>query len=132
MEAKVMSEQQPFKITQTLDIKQPTSTQAMALPKPEWNLLKNSVQSIKDNNSTFHTVGSALIGAGVSTGLVAFFTSFPQEQEINQVIMWAAAICATFCGIVCCFFAEKEKKLVNKSAASVLAQMEVVEQRYGQ
>ncbi|ENP8340976.1 hypothetical protein ACEI10_002230 [Vibrio harveyi] len=119
-----------FKLTQTLDIKQPQSTEAMAIPSGEWTTLRCSVEAIEDSNSMFHTIGSALIGAGLSTGVAAFFTTFDASQATDEVIMWAVAVSCTFCGGISCFFASKEKALVKKSASNVISQMDLIETRY--
>ncbi|PKF56427.1 hypothetical protein CW748_10770 [Alteromonadales bacterium alter-6D02] len=119
-----------FQLTQTLDIQQPQSAQAMAIPNSEWAALKTSVSSIEDNNSLMHTIGSALIGAGLSIVAAALFTEFTEAQKIEQIVMWAVAFCCVFCGVVSCVFAHKESTLVTKSASNVLSQMEIVESRY--
>ncbi|HCE4792026.1 TPA: hypothetical protein NKQ44_004443 [Vibrio parahaemolyticus] len=122
--------QNNFQLTQTLDIRQPQSTEAMVIPKGEWETLKSSVGKIEDNNSMFHTVGSAFVGAGVSVGAAAIFTTFTPEQAIDEVIMWAVAACFTFCGVASCVFASKEKSLVKQSSANVISQMDLIEKRY--
>ncbi|MFS1504794.1 hypothetical protein BCT35_15320 [Vibrio lentus] len=127
------SSEQPqdgFRLTQTFDVQQPQSTQAMMIPKSEWEALKTSIRNIKDNNSLTHTIGSALIGAGLSIIAAAIFTPFTEAQKIDEIIMWAVAITSTFCGIVSCVFAHQEKALVTTSAANVLSQMDIVESRY--
>ncbi|EIO4107113.1 TPA: hypothetical protein ACGU4U_004198 [Vibrio vulnificus] len=122
--------QDGFRWTQTFDVQQPQATQAMVIPKSEWSALKANIRNIKDSNSLTHTIGSALIGAGISIGAAALFTPFTAEQEVDKVIMWAIAISCTFCGVVSCIFANREKALVTTSAANVLSQMEIVESRY--
>lgn len=122
--------QDGFRLTQTFDVPQPQSTKAMVIQKSEWTALLTSVSKIKDSNSIFHTIGSALIGAGISTGAAALFTPFTVEQSTDKVIMWAIAISCTFCGVISCFFAEKEKALVAENAANVLAQMKIIESRF--
>ncbi|OCH15953.1 hypothetical protein [Aliivibrio logei] len=122
--------QDGFRWTQTYDIQQPQSTQAMVIPKSEWEALKVSISRIKDSNSLTHTIGSALIGAGLSIVAAAIFTPFTVEQRVDEVIMWAIGISSTFCGLVSCFYAHREKALVTTSATNVLSQMEIVESRY--
>lgn len=122
--------QDGFRWTQTFDVQQPQSTQAMVIPKSEWEAIKANVGRIKDSNSMTHTIGSALIGAGLSIGAAAVFTPFTPEQKVDEVIMWAIAISSTFCGVVSCFFAYREKELITTSATNVLSQMEIVESRY--
>ncbi len=119
-----------FRWTQTFEVQQPQSTQAMVIPKSEWEALKTSIKRIKDSNSMTHTIGSALIGAGLSIGAAAIFTPFTSDQQVDEIIMWSIAFSSTFCGIVSCFFAHREKELITSSAASVLSQMEIIESRY--
>ncbi|MEZ8383262.1 hypothetical protein AB6C98_06120 [Vibrio splendidus] len=122
--------QDGFRWTQTFDVQQPQATQAMVIPMSEWSALKANVRNIKDGHSLTHTIGSALIGAGISIGVAAVFTPFTAEQEVDKVIMWAITFSCTFCGFVSCIFANREKALVTTSATNVLSQMEIVESRY--
>lgn len=127
-----MSNDSPnFTIKQDLDIVQPQSTSAIPITIQEWVLLKQSINNISDSNSIFHTIGSALIGAGLSTLIAAIFTPFQPDQETREIIMYAVAIVCLISGGLSCFFAHKEKGITKKSAQQVLAQMQVVENKYG-
>lgn len=126
------SEETPsFTISQDMDISQPQKASAFAIANNEWSLLKQSVESIEDSNSFFHTIGSALIGGGISTIISVFFTSFPEGSDIAKVIMWSVAVVCCFCGCFSLILAHKEKSILAKSTKQVLSQMEVIETRFG-
>ena len=119
-----------FTISQDMDISQPKKASAFPVAKNEWSLLKTSVQGIEDSNSFFHTIGSALVGAGISTVIGAFFTTFPKEADTQRIIMWAVAIVCCICGSFSLLLAHKEKNILSKSTKQVISQMEVIETRF--
>jgi uncharacterized YccA/Bax inhibitor family protein len=113
-----------------MEIVPPQKASAFAVTHKEWDLLKSAVSTIDDSNSFFHTIGSALVGAGLSTVITVLLTSFPQGQETQRVIMWAAAVLCLLCGGLSLYFAHKEAGLLKTRASQVLSQMKVIEERW--
>ena len=127
-----MNDEAPsFTLRQDFDIAQPASTRAFPITNQEWILLKESIENISDSNTLFHTLGSALIGAGLSTLIAIWLTTFNEAQGAKEVLMWAAAVVCLVCGAFSCYFAHKEKEVTEKSCRQVISQMQVIENRYG-
>ena len=122
--------QSTFTLTQDVEIMRAQKTNAMLVDTQEWCFLKRSVEGISDSNSLFHTLGSSFIGAGISTFITFFFTTFTNEQETQKVVMLAASVVCILCGALSCYFAHKEKDVTKKSSDQVLFQMSVIENRF--
>ena len=124
-----MTAQEPgsFKVSQGFDVLQPRSGEAYPIPCEEWDFLKGKLKSIATTPWFYQTVGSALIGAAISTGLTALFATLTDKQAI---IAWAAVSVTTVCGVLSLLFAHQQKGVYRAHAADVLTQMELIERRY--
>jgi len=89
--------------------------------------LKSKLRVISASPWFYQTIGSALVGAAISTGLAALFATLTQKQEI---VAWAAVSVTAFCGVLSLLFAHQQKAVHHAQAADVLTQMEIIEKRY--
>lgn len=124
------SEVPSFRITQDMEIAQPAKAAAFPVTFREWRSLRQAVSDIEDSNSLFHTLGSALVGAGLSALITVVVTDYSAEQDRQRVVMWSATVLCFACGALALFFAAKEKKLVKRSSAQVVSQMDVIQERF--
>ncbi len=124
------NEQPSYTISQDMDIVQPQKASAIPVTTFEWCMIKESIEGIEDSNSFFHTIGSALIGAGISTLIAALLLPNGEFLENQVVIMWAAAIVCGICGGLSLYFAHKQKDIVANTAKQVVGKMEAIEERF--
>jgi hypothetical protein len=82
---------------------------------------------MSDSPWFYQTVGSALLGAAVSTSLALLFASLGDKQ---QVIAWASVAATAICGVLSLMFAREQKAVRQVQASDVLTQMEIIEKRY--
>lgn len=124
-----MTAQDPgsFKVSQGFDVLQPRSGEAYPIPCEEWDFLKGKLKSIASTPWFYQTLGAALIGAAVSTGLTALFATLTDRQAI---IAWSAVAVTAVCGVLSLLFAHQQKDVYRAHAQDVLTQMEIIETRY--
>lgn len=126
-----MSDPSNFQISQGLVVLPPRSDNAYPIPCEEWSNLKLRVSKLTSEPWLFHTLGSVLLGAALSTGVAIMVTPFqlPAQQRVVDV-SWAVFTVAAICGVACMFFAHKERGLHRDRASDVVAQMELIEKRF--
>jgi len=126
-----MSDQHsPYIISQDMDIVKPQKASAIPVTTFEWCMIKESIEGIEDSNSFFHTIGSALIGAALSTGIAALILPLDQAQDNQLIIMWAATAVFGISGGLSLYFAHKQKDIIANSAKQVVSKMEAIEERF--
>ena len=116
-----------LKLSQGYDVLQPRGGEAYPIPCDEWEFMKSKLRTIASGPWFYQTVGSALIGAAISTGLTALFATLTDKQAI---IAWASVAVTAICGILSLVFAHQQKKVYHAQAGDVLVQMEIIEKRY--
>jgi hypothetical protein len=116
-----------IKMSQGLDVLQPRSGEAYPIPCEEWEFLKSKIRLMSDSPWFYQTVGSALVGAAISTALALLFATLSERQ---QIIAWAAVAATAVCGALALLFAHQQKKVRQVQASDVLVQMEIIEKRY--
>ncbi|MBI1303246.1 MAG: hypothetical protein GC172_05610 [Phycisphaera sp.] len=137
-----MSEPQrdSFQISQGYDVVAPSPGKAYPILCSEWLYLKDKVKQISDPVDLYHTVGSACVGAALSTFITILSggvqASAPTSEDTAQtagiglVVAWACFAVTGFCGFVCIFFAFEKRKVTHLRSADVVAHMDVIEQRF--
>jgi hypothetical protein len=105
----------------------PRSGEAYPIPCEEWEFLKSKLRAISSGAWFFQTLGSALVGASISTGLTVLFTAVTERQAI---IAWSAVVATMLCGVLSLVFAHQQKTVQRVLASDVLVQMEIIEKRY--
>lgn len=116
-----------IKMSQGLDVLQPKSGPAFPVPCVEWDFLKAKIRAMSGSPWLYQTLGSALLGAAVSTALTLLFASLSEHQ---QTVGWAAVTTTAVCGILALVFAHQQKAVRQVQASDVLTQMEIIEKRY--
>jgi Na+/melibiose symporter-like transporter len=126
-----MTDRSSFQLSQGLEVLPPRSGQAYPIPCDEWAILKGKISKMTSEPWFFHTVGSLLLGAALSTLVTILFGSWRSpEQERTLVIAWAATATTTISGLLCLFFANKERAVKRERAQDLIAQMDLIEKRY--
>ena len=97
-------------MSQGLDVLQPKSGQAYPIPCDEWVMLKNKIKVLTAEPWFFHSLGFLFLGAAISTFVTILLDSFQlPEQKTAEVIAWAVFAVTFICGLVCLYFARKER-----------------------
>ena len=105
-----MSEQGTFQLSQGLDVLIPRSGQAYPIPCDEWALLRTKISKLTTEPVLFHTAGSLLIGASVSTLVTILLGTFQLPAQQRQLdIAWAIVVVTLLTGCACAYFAHKER-----------------------
>lgn len=121
----------PFQMSQGFEVLPPKSSKAYPIPCDEWELLKTKISRATSEPWLFHTLGSALVGMGLSAIIpiaTGTFTLPQQQQALN--ITWLILIASLFVGLACLYFAHEERKVNRERATDVAAQKQLIEQRY--
>lgn len=126
-----MTDQVPFQLSQGLEVLQPKSGQAYPIPLDEWSLLKGKIKRLTTEPWLFHTLGSLFVGAALSILVGIFIGTFQLPAQQRQLdVAWALAAVTLICGVVCLFFAHKERSVFRERANDVVAQMDLIETRF--
>jgi len=126
-----MNEDVPYQLSQGLDVLRPKSGEAYPIPCEEWTMLKGKIENLTSEPWFFHSLGFLLLGATVSTFVAIILGTFqsPTQQRALD-IAWAVVVVTIICGLVCLFFANKERGVNRERASDVVAQMDLIEKRY--
>ena len=120
-----------FHVSQGLDILTPRSGEAFPIPCDEWDVLKDRVRTLSTEPWFFHTVGSVLVGACLSTFVSILLGTFAApNQETSRVVAWAVGAVTLISGALCLFFADKERAVQRVRASDIVTQMELIEKRF--
>jgi hypothetical protein len=116
-----------IKMSQGFDVLQPKSGEAYPIPCDEWEFLKSKIRAMSDAPWLYQILGSALVGASISTLVAILFTTLTDRQVI---VAWSAVAVTGLCGAVTLLFAQQQKGVRQIQASDVLTQMEIIEKRY--
>jgi hypothetical protein len=122
-----MTQDNSFRMSQGYDVLPPKPGKAYPIPCEEWNYLKEKLRDASDKPDFYHTGGSLLLGAMIST-LIAILTGAFQGN--NNIIAWAVVVVTTICGCLALFFACERRKVSQTKVSDILKQMELIERRY--
>lgn len=126
-----MSDNSTFHVSQGLDVLTPRSGEAFPILCDEWDVLKKRIGSLSSEPWFFHTVGSVLIGACISTFVAILLGTFAASaQQTARVIAWAVVAVSLISGALCLMFADKERAVQRVRASDVVTQMDLIEKRF--
>jgi hypothetical protein len=100
----------------------------------EWDYLKKNVALISEKLNFYHTIGSVLLGACIST-LIAILTGTfpvpnPNTPSPKLIIAWAIVAVTFIVSLMCLYFSKEQRKVTQMKASDVLNQMQLIERRY--
>lgn len=117
-----------YKFSQDYELIQPQKQRSYPISTTEWNLIKKNVGEVKDSSNFWHTIGSILIGAAISTLITALISDFKTEK--HTWICWTAFSLSALGGILSFYFGKEQRKIQNKSKEDVIAFMNTIEERF--
>jgi hypothetical protein len=120
-----------YQLSQGLEVLQPRSGEAYPILCDEWVILKEKISRMTTEPWFFHTVGSLLLGAALSLLTAILLGSWNScEQQRTLVIAWAAMATTAISGLLCLFFAYKERAVFRERARDLIIQMTFIERRF--
>lgn len=120
-----------FQVSQGLDVIPPKSGKAYPIPCDEWALIKAKISKMTTEPWFFHTIGSLLFGAAITTFLSILLGTFSlPAQQRSLDIAWSVVAVTAISGVLCLMFAHKERGAQRDRAGEVVSQMELIEKRY--
>lgn len=126
-----MTEQGKFQVSQGFDVLPPRSGNAYPIPCEEWKALKSKISKITSEPWFFHTIGSLLLGVALSSFVTILLETFSAPDQLRALYAsWGVVATTAISGLLCLFFANKERIAQRERATDVVAQMELIEKRY--
>jgi hypothetical protein len=122
-----------FQVSQGYDIILPKRGLAYPILCEEWDHLKTQVRGIKTSFGTYHTIGSIMIGAALTTLIAIFLGAYSVAATADPTILivaWAVTVTTGISGITCLYFAGESRTISERQADEVVRQMELIEKRY--
>lgn len=117
-----------YKFSQDYELIPPQKQRLYPISTTEWNLIKKKIGEVKDSANFWHTLGSILIGAAISTLIAALINDFKTEK-----LLWTcwAAFCVTgIGGALSFYFGKEQRQTQNKSKEDVIDFMTIIEERF--
>lgn len=126
-----MNDQGSYQVSQGLEVLQPRSGQAYPIPCEEWSLLKKKISNLSSEPWFYHTLGSLLLGATLSTFTAIILGTYETpQQETALIIAWAVVVTTAISGALSLFFSHSQRAAHRERATDVIAQMDLIEKRY--
>ncbi|MCM2249038.1 MAG: hypothetical protein NDI58_00435 [Geothrix sp.] len=126
-----MNESDGFELSQGLTVLRPRSGKAYPIPCNEWKQLKEKIKKLTTEPWLYQTVGSLLIGVGISTLIPVLLGSYSKpDQDHARVVAWGVFWVASACGGLCLLFAGEKRQQHKGRANDVVAQMDLIEARF--
>ncbi len=126
-----MSDDRAYHVSQGLDVLRPKSGPAFPVPCGEWDSLKMQLGRLTREPWFFHTIGSILVGATLSTGIAILLGTFDHEAQAKaRIVAWAVVVVTGVCGTLSLLFAHKERDVSQQRASDIVRQMELIEKRF--
>src|SRR4051812_44622302 len=129
MTAKKGQEQESFRLSQAYNVMPPQPGEAYPILCSEWDYLKARIRSVATEAVILHTLGSILIGAGLSTLLSIMLGSFPDKNgvtSVSHITAWAVVAVTLICGVVFWIVAHVLRKHQVVRAGDVVEYMETI------
>lgn len=126
-----MSDNGAYHMSQGLDVLRPKSGPAFPVPCGEWDALKEQLGRLTREPWFFHTVGSTLVGAALSTLITILLGTFKEDSQAQARIgAWAVVAVTGVCGVLSLMFAHREASVSRQRASDIVTQMELIEKRF--
>jgi len=126
-----MTEQGKFQVSQGFEVLNPRSGNAYPIPCEEWKALKSKISKLTSEPWFFHTVGSLLLGVALSSLVTILIGTFSSPEQLRALyVSWGVVATTAISGLLCIYFAQKQRAAQRERATDVVAQMELIEKRY--
>lgn len=122
-----------FQMSHGYNVIPPKPGRAYPILCEEWEHLKQQIRNINTSFGTYHTIGSLLVGAAITTFISILLGAYSAAATANpslQIIAWAVTVTALISGCVFLYFARESRTVSETQAQEVVRQMELIEKRY--
>lgn len=122
-----------FQLSQGYDVLPPKPGRAYPILCEEWEHLKTQIGAIRTSFGFYHTLGSVLVGAALTTLisiLLGAYSAAATSDPKVLIIAWATTIVCAISGGFALHFANESKTVSERQAAEVVRQMELIQKRY--
>lgn len=117
-----------YKFSQEYELIPPQKQRSYPISITEWNLIKKKISEVKDGANFWHTLGSILIGAAISTLIAALINDFKTEKLLWTC--WFAFLVTFISGALAFYFGNAHRQTQNKSKEDVIDFMATIEERF--
>ena len=117
-----------YKFSQDYELIPPQKQRSYPISTTEWTLIKKKISEVKDGANFWHTIGSILIGAAISTLITALINDFKTEKLLWTC--WAAFFVTGISGSFAFYFGKEQRQTQNKSKEDVIDFMTIIEERF--
>jgi len=126
-----MTSETPVTMSQGYEVLPPKSGKAFPIPCNEWDLLKGNISTLADEPQIFQSTGMLFLGSALAT-LISIFTGAVSDAVVKNavVVAWAAVVVCAICGLGCLLLRRQERRLRSASAAGIVSQMTMIEERF--
>lgn len=118
----------PFQMSQGFVVLPPKSGNAYPIPVDEWNVLKGKCEEMTNEPWFFHSLGFLLLGACGTTLTSILLGTYPAPPQ--SYMAWSMVFVTGVCGVLCLYFAYKERGVQRTRATDIVTQMEIIERRF--
>lgn len=126
-----MSDEVRYQLSHGLDVLHPKSSEAYPIPCEEWTMIRSKIEKLTPEPWFFQSLGMLLLGTTLSTVVTIVIGTFQLPTQQIALVIAVSVVAITFiCGLLCLYFAYKERGVHLERATDVLAQMDVIETRY--
>lgn len=117
-----------YKFSQDYELIPPQKQRSYPISTNEWSLIKKKISDVKDGANFWHTLGSILIGAAISTLITALINDFKTEKLLWTC--WFAFFVTGISGALSFYFGNSHRQIQNKSKEDVIDFMTTIEERF--
>jgi hypothetical protein len=126
-----MTDQGTFQISQGLEVLRPRSGRAYPIPCNEWEALKSRISKLTSEPWFFQMAGSLFLGSAITVFIAIFLDTYScPEQQRALYTAWGVVAATTLSGSLCLLFAHRERGAQRERATDVVAQMDLIEERF--
>jgi hypothetical protein len=118
-----------YKVSQEYEIIPHQKGQAYPISVKEWDYIKGKVKNINIEINIFYTIGFLLIGSSISCIITIFATDF--KDDVSKYTTWSILGITAVCGGLSVYFGRDKHKTEMAKPTEVIAQMDLIESRFG-
>ena len=118
---------------QKISVRLPADAEGLAVTMRIWNTIKGKVRQIRDPSNFYFTLGTGLVGVGLSAGVSAaqlWYCGITGQVNYAGVFWTAAAIVFLLCGLAFLHVGKCQRKVTSQRAEDVIDYMESWEESW--
>jgi hypothetical protein len=117
-----------YKFSQDYELIAPQKQISYPISISEWTIIKSKISGIKDSANFWHTLGSILLGASISTLITALINDFNTEKLLWTC--WFVFVITGISGGLSFYFGKQQRVTHSQTKIDVLDFMGIIEERF--